>query len=127
MKARLTIAKRPKVVEPPAPVRPDKEPPDVRSFKGDPLEANLPQPGVVCRDDEGELPLIHQSELVDLDNAKLHFEVAKADYEKLRSHLIWKLTHHCRVASGDISAWLDENGQLHTRENRRQDMREREE
>jgi hypothetical protein len=117
----------PKTVEPRAPARPDKEPPDVRRFKGDPLEANLPQPGLVCRDDEGELPLIHQSELVDLDDARLHFEIAKADYDKLRSHVIWKLTHHCRVAPGEISVWLDEDGEFHMRQNRRQDMREREE
>src|SRR6266571_5515744 len=72
----------------------------------------LPEPPLERLDPPDQLPEISQKEVLALANAKLYYEIARADYEMKRWAVALKLLYVCPVADGCFSAQLDEQGRV---------------
>ena len=74
-------------------------------------KSKLPDPPLFMQDIE-RVGVVTQQELKDLEDAKLMFHVARADYEKKRAAATLKLLQLAEVQKGDWDAEIDPEGNI---------------
>ena len=99
-KSNITKAQRPEPTQQPAEVKKQRKPKP--TFPDNPL----------TRVDINDLPKITQSEITDYLNAAYHYEIARADYERKRANLAYKLILGARLEDSDMQAQVDKDGRI---------------